>query len=908
MRGLPWWVVLSVLGVGCFPEVPVDSDPEVAPVPVGPEMVHTAPESAREGEDLVLAVQATDPEGVDEVVGFFRIGGTAAWTRVPLEWVDGVWGVTIPGNILSYPSIEYYFRAQDASDLHTPSLLPVEFEEAPFRVPVAVAGRSIPFEEGFENAGVGGLYGLGWNEYSSGFPGAPWALTNLRSSAGTTAAEHGRGAEGVAPLSDWLVSPPLQLADQSSIEVRWSEYGDFSLSARHSLWISTTSPDPTAPGSGFEKVTDLGAPPEDTWGRSAIVDLSAWSGASTVWLAWHYEGQHADLWAIDDVRVRALRPDVVAGELEVSPPLLEPASNSVVSVVLTNTGTIPAGPLTVSFSSDADTAVFESVAPVAELGAGASATVASTLSLDAAHPDNGWLPITVEVSDGVDVWAFPRRWRVGHPAVADFDMALYAPGLLKLTLGSGDIAAPAATWPVAAEVSAAGEQSFQFDLSEVSAVLPPGPGPDRYWVKVEAGADGRLDAFNIAFDGTTYVGDDLGAFSAGSVRYFALPRPPALAIESESRSPATVAPGSRVTWTAQFRNVGGSTSGPTFARLVSDDPSVTVVSPPLVLGEDWPSMAGVRASFEFEVSSEHRSSRPVTLRFELADAVESVSVPLSVNVPWPVLQVVSVAIDDEDGGDDDGMLESGEEVGLTVSLANVGGRDTFAGVTCDLETVSGPVEVLTGRDSFGVIGVAVRKAANDFVLRAGSGTVGDMLLLELSCSDGTTSYQAPVELTLGEAPWLSMSTLGDAPDDAVSDYGFDLLGGRYRVMGDTLQLQLDAAEAFDPDAVFIEAWMESLGADYWNYQLILQSGVPKLRGYRGSFTTLAVPTYAEVDADTLQVGLDLSAMGLSLDELSLGFAAGFCGGDDYYCDQFPDGWGNPYRTGLISSAFVDLRW
>ena len=40
--------------------------------------------------------------------------------------------------------------------------------------------------------------------------------------------------------------------------------------------------------------------------------------------------------------------------------------------------------------------------------------------------------------------------------------------------------------------------------------------------------------------------------------------------------------------------------------------------------------------------------------------------------------------------------------------------------------------------------------------------------------------------------------------------------------------------------------------------------------------------------------LGIAVMDLALDGFSMGFAAGWCGPPEYYCDLFPDGWGYPF--------------
>ena len=68
-----------------------------------------------------------------------------------------------------------------------------------------------------------------------------------------------------------------------------------------------------------------------------------------------------------------------------------------------------------------------------------------------------------------------------------------------------------------------------------------------------------------------------------------------------------------------------------------------------------------------------------------------------------------------------------------------------------------------------------------------SGALGDTLEFLMSCSDGTEAYDAPFSLVLGTPPWNSVSTTRDSGADALTGYEFDLLSGKYRSDGTTLE-------------------------------------------------------------------------------------------------------------------------
>ena len=74
------------------------------------------------------------------------------------------------------------------------------------------------------------------------------------------------------------------------------------------------------------------------------------------------------------------------------------------------------------------------------------------------------------------------------------------------------------------------------------------------------------------------------------------------------------------------------------------------------------------------------------------------------------------------------------------------------------------------------------------------------------------------------------------------------------------------------------------------------------------FTRLSTPTVSYPDDHTIAISADVASMGLAIDLVDIGFAAGFCGGSDYYCDHFPDGWGDPYNYGMVTTLWFPLEW
>lgn len=900
----------ALLLTGC----PTDDDTEDTDLPdpaVGPELTHEPPASVDEGVAIPVSVTAVDVDGVDQVKVFYRTQGVTAWDTLFLERSADdaeVWTAEIPAQTVQWPAIEYYVRAQDATDLHSVSYLPVEASSGPFSVPVIVVGRPLPFEEPFEDSGSAGLYGLGWDEDSNGFRGYAWEISSTKAYTGAASAGHRRGIEGVDPLEDWLISPALDFSTLDRIEVGWFEYGDYAANADHSLWISTTGPDPDL--GTFELVTELGSPPEDAWGKSRTIDLTAWAGNETVWLAWHYQGQFSDAWYIDDVSVRALGPDLTATGFSWDP--VDPGGSTTLTLSVENLVDAASGPITVDWTVDPAYGTVTTPVEVGAIDALGTADWVTTLVVDAATPDNSYIPVIIDATDGERSWTWTEKVVVGVPSAATVAIDQTTKALVSLSLGVGDPDAPDIEIPVVSEVKDVGAWTWTVDLTDQWAWLPPAAGDLRWWVRVDAAGAGSVTEFTIDWDATTYTSDDLGAYEMDVEGIFYLPRPPAPAIVGSSTLPSPVAPGDVVDWTVTLQNLGADTSGAATVTLSSSDPDVTVLStaPVELDGTSWLESTSTAVPLQFQVSDTHVDSSPVELDLTVTDEVESFLVSSTVAVPWPVLAVTGVVIDDWASGDNDGLLDPSETANLEVSLSNLGGMSAFGAVSCTIEQAGGTASstVLTASGAFGLMSIGATKSEDDFKVEVTAGALGDTLEMRLSCTDGVETYTPTFELVLGEPPWLNLKTVNDDCGDAVGSYDFDMKNGQYRSDGTTLEIRLESCTPFDETKLFIESWFDTLGT-YQLYQLVLQSGTAKLRGYKfGVFTTVSYPTISYPDAYTVQFTIDLPSMGLTIDRIGAGFAAGFCGGDSYYCDHFPDGWGDPYQNGFNTDVFAQMSW
>src|SRR6185295_19449741 len=110
------------------------------------------------------------------------------------------------------------------------------------------------------------------------------------------------------------------------------------------------------------------------------------------------------------------------------------------------------------------------------------------LELAADVADNSYVPVKLELTDGVDTWVFEDSMVVGVPTTATIDVSTDAFGLVQATLGVGDPLAPDYTATFAAEIVDAGDHTWTVDLTGLPDHLPPAAGPNRWWVEIEAGS------------------------------------------------------------------------------------------------------------------------------------------------------------------------------------------------------------------------------------------------------------------------------------------------------------------------------------------------------------------------------------------------------------------------------------
>ncbi len=331
---------LALLGLvcGCNGGIEVDTDTGLdVPILEGPVIEHTPPEGPfLEGQMVAFEATATDEDGVDTIDLFTRISGDLPFRITPMTLSeDGVFEAEIMGDLVAAPGVEYYLRAFDRSDFRVPSDFPFSGPDTPIALEVAVVPLGVPYTQGFDETTTSfGVYEVGWTEHALAFRGDRWDVDPVRGQTGG-AAVHQEGYPGMEAVDDWLVGPVLDFSGLTSAEVRFLQYGERTEHIEgHGLYVSTGDADPEA--GEFVEVAVLPDPAESSWSRAPVVDLSAYAGEPRVVLAWRYQGTHADVWALDDIRVREFGPDLQL--VAVSEPALTPGGAGLLDVTLVNAG------------------------------------------------------------------------------------------------------------------------------------------------------------------------------------------------------------------------------------------------------------------------------------------------------------------------------------------------------------------------------------------------------------------------------------------------------------------------------------------------------------------------------------------------------------------------------------------
>jgi hypothetical protein len=877
-------------------------------------MVHEAStEDLFESQPLPLEVLALDAEGVNNIDVFFRAVGATYWENRPLEEADaGQWLGELPGIDIQEPGVEYYFRAVDMGTPSASSYLPQAAADAPYAIAVNPRGGALPYFEEFEKES---FFQSGWVNVANGFQGYPWDLSTLESYSGEKSIEHARGVDGIDPMDDYLISPALDFSQESEIQVSWVERGSgINTELKASLWISVGSRDPA--DEDFLLVEDLPLAENSVWRRSSVVNLTAWAGEPVVYLAWRYEGYTAGDWFMDDISVKALSCDAKMS-LAWAPSPVHPGDVAALTVHLDNPVESSCAAVTVSMAVDPASGVLDTATVDAGVLEAQGTTSADfNFTIDPDWPDNTYVPLEVTVDADGNVFTETLILTVGQASEARLDLDLLADGLIQVSLGVGDPDNPEWEDLMYAASELAGPLSLNFDITDKEPYLGPGPGADRWWARLFTLTDMSVQAFEVDFGDSTYMATVLPTGSPGQELLVYLPEPPMPAFLNASTTPDPVAPGDTALLNLLMFNAGAVTADVTVATLMSSDPSVTLVDAgPYTVGTDpWPG-GTVRAPvsrFEIQVAADHRDSTDVDLEVHLDDGAESWTLPFSVAVPWPVLKIMALRIDDSAGGDGDGLLEPGESAALEFDVVNAGDLSASGIVVAELTIGTTSTAIAStpgGTDTLGTFGVGKNRTADFDISVDGASAVGDTVDIQLSFSDNAEVYTAEIQIVLGELPWMSLAANDDTAGDA-NGYGFDLLNAQWRTDGVTMAFRFEAAAAFDQSKDYAEAWMISPGGDYSFYRLMLQGSTARLQGYDSGFVNLGQPSLSFPDATHAVLEWSLSDMGqLTTNNFSVGLGAGWCQvATGSFCDHFPNGWGYYYHSTYNPSGFFPVSW
>ena len=391
------------------------------------------------------------------------------------------------------------------------------------------------------------------------------------------------------------------------------------------------------------------------------------------------------------------------------------------------------------------------------------------MDVPAEHLDNAYLPFVVDISDANHSWQHNARMVVGDTTSAEVDLYLFGTAFVTGWLGVGDVDDPDLIFVAFNEVLAGEEtHSFTFDVTEYAALLPATPDA-RWWLKVEAEEWGFVERFDLVTGENAAEATVPAYFYENFPEWIFVPEPPDPVLIDSTTSTVPLSPGASSSWTLRLQNFGEATVGETLLSVTTTDASLSLTGDTsTVLATDgWSRNAIADFTTSIAVADDKKDSVPVAVDVLIQDEVESFLRTATLNVPWPVLEVSRVVIDDSASGDGDGVLDPDESAELEIYVLNSGDLSTFSMVSCTLSQSGGSATATLANASanYGVLTVGEAEDEDGFDVAVTSGALGDTLEFLMSCSDGTEAYDAPFSLVLGTPPWNSVSTTRDSGAD-----------------------------------------------------------------------------------------------------------------------------------------------
>ena len=871
-------------------------------------------ESLLSGDNYGLTVAAQDQDGVYEVVLHYRMKGDPYFDSQPLlETGPGETpqrSVLLSGQVpsLREPGLEYYFSAVDQNGAI--ALLPAKGPSDPFVVEVFPKTNALPFVEDFSlEDGEYSLLDLNWWTPCDKRDSFSFHHVASEGNENLGAAFHPRGYPNIPELRDWLISPPLDFSDPNGAMIRWSEMfrGDVSLS-HHELYISTGK---RLPEDGDYELVQMLEVSTDTqsgeWNQTSYIDLSQWAGEDRVYIAWNWQGVEADDWYIDDIEVLPLAPDLE---------FLMDASGVATS---TSSGMVPGGAIQLQLHIQNNTSmgteglIVDALLPqgggqfetsqiqTEQLDGNGSISTSFVLMVDEDTPNYQYLPLEfhVQTIDGTQNWLVEEKVLLGEPSTIQFSLEMPFLGTFDAFVGIGDPEDPIWSTTVYSDPLDEGLHQFQIDITEQQDYLPPIAGEERWYLGVRASVNSDVFDVSLQSHGQNFEGTSI--YAKDDLQYIYFPKPPKPVLSSAFSNSGD--PGSTIYPAFSFSNPGADFSGMVRGTLLSNSPDITISSSSSFIDEYlW--SAGESQYWSgpsISISENHKNNQNIPVDILIEDDIESWLLSFDVLVPWPMLKVLGVFVVD----DDNQILDPNESADLEISIANVGGKDAFGFVTGHLELVgnSGSSDVVIDNFSptFGFLDVGESDESDNFSVTVNGGSIGDILEFSLLTDDGTESYEDQFSIILGETPWLFISPFADDIGDVLEPSAVDFEYVEMRYFNNKLEMRITGANTIDTQS-FIEIWGTSNGSSYAFYRWVLQGGVASVQGYDYGFSTIADMEVEFPTSNQVILRWDPSSMGLSQQSLRMGFASGWCGPPEYFCDHFPDDWGYPYV------AYTDQDW
>lgn len=951
-------ILASALALAaCGPAVDDDDATDEPPPCINdgaPELtVYAVDDEQPAGFPVGVAAQAIDGDGISTVQVFFRVSGGGPFQSVFLtatEDDETIFVGEIPAESVQLPGVEFYVVAKDE--------VPACQEQtiAPEQAPKAVYGFSVrddlvvlPFNEDFETGdaacGDQDVAQLGWTHVVDSFPQAVygWQLEPNSPLSGECSATHDEGVpggiwecpppdgEGTILRQNWLISPAIDFRGKGDIAVRWFERETLSgpcLEA-HRLYVSSGSPDPD--DGEYELVSELPLPGA-AWVGSAWYDLSAWAGSERVHVALHYEAGSAGRWQVDDFYVGEPLADIELAIATLDPADPEPGDAGLqLAVTLANVSDSYASPelSAVLTTADGDLTLVSDTTTLPALQPGQSAALAAPFVFDvqADHPDNSWLDFAIALSDGVHAWTVPLRLLMGQESTVRITTTTPGLAALDLELGYGFPVSP--TFAVSSD-AAFNAPPWELEITEHAARLPPGPGSKRWWLRVsnDSFATGFVDSVVFTVGGQQYAAalSPSLAVGPGEDALVYIPEPPKLTVDYIETDPGPAVPGATVVIEElALRNEGAATSGPVQCVLDSGDADVSGLSlQPVTFGA---APIGPGESVEadgpesFVVAATHVDDSPVALTLLCLDGVDTMPVPLAIDVPYARPRFSGWRIDDSCAScDGDGLLDGGENAEVWLQVTNQGARATAGDLSATISigtgstagfTISAPVTV---NFPSGLLapGASAEATSSLGVSLDADALLGDTIVLDVQWSAGPDTWHQTVLLEATGLPWLDCPGGGDPEGDVLGNGQFDITGCRYRSDGTFLQVQFDSATQFTPSIAFVDFFFYEVPQTY-TVESVGGSADFESDCVLGDDAVESVPIAVDVRGGrSASARIALADIGAIGNNTQIAFAAGSCPGT-WFCDWYPD---SAFNIDLIGSgtfacsgqSFIPINW